>query len=113
DVVHARAGAGDHPQVGRARQELGRHARLAPHDQRMRLSELTLEHFSRLTGDRRDLDLRCIAELFEASLRDAVRDDHAKGHERVPPIRSSNSSSAATVWSPMWPMRIVESLRAP
>ena len=94
-------------------QELRRHARFAAHDQRMRVSERTLQVLSRLPRKKRHLDLRGLAQSLEASLGDSIGNDHPERHARARARSPSSSSSEATVWSPMWPIRIVVSLSAP
>ena len=97
DVVDARPGAGDHAQVGAAREQVGRHARFAPHDERVRARQRALQLFAGLSGAVRDLDFRRRAEQFETSFRHAVGDGHAVGHATSPSSKASSSSSAATV----------------
>ena len=83
DVVHAGAGAGDHPQMRRECQQVRRHARLAAHDERVRVGEGPLEHLPGLSGDQDHLDLRRPVQLLESRLGDLVRHHHAKGHASV------------------------------
>jgi hypothetical protein len=113
DVVHPGAGAGDHAQPGAVGEQIRGHARLAAHDQGLRAPERPLELVTRLAGAVHHLDLRGGRKQLEARLRQAVRHHHAHAHATSPASSASSSSSAATLWSPMWPMRMVDSLREP
>src|SRR5207248_8262581 len=83
------------------------------HEEGMRAGERPLELVARLTGAVHHLDVRSRREQLEPRLGQAIRHHHAHAHASCPATSASSSSSAATVWSPMWPMRMVDSLRAP
>src|SRR5256886_13655131 len=64
-----RSRAGDHAQVGATREQVRRHPRLAPHDERVRARERPLELLARLAGAVGDLDLRRFREQLQSRLR--------------------------------------------
>ena len=112
DGIDARAGASDHAQMRRACHQAGRDAGLAADDERVCSGNDAIE-LAGLPGDVDDFDLRSSREEIQATGRQPIGDHHSPSHANACPIRGSSSSSASTVWSPMCPMRIVESLSAP
>src|SRR5256886_17672705 len=108
-----RSRAGDHAQVGATREQVRRPPRLAPHDERVRARERPLELLARLAGAVGDLDLRRFREQLQSRLRHLIGHRDAVGHVTSPASRSRSWSSAATVWSPMCPMRMVDSFSGP
>src|SRR5256886_4487368 len=103
----------DRAQVGTAREQVRRPPLLASYDERVRARKRTLELLARLASAVGDLDLRRLGEQLQSRLRHLVGHRDAVGHATSPASRSRSWSSAATAWSPMCPMRMVDSFSGP
>jgi hypothetical protein len=112
DRIDARSCARNHAQMRRAREQARGHAGFATNDEGVGAGDRFVE-LARLPRHVNDFDPGCTRQQIEAASRHSVRDHDTPGHAIACSIRGSSSSSAATVWSPMCPIRIVVSFRAP
>src|SRR5690348_14736749 len=113
DGVHPDAGPGHHLEIRRAGDHVRSHLRLAADDEGRRRRECGIQLLARLAGEVDHVNLRGGREQGDPGVSQLVGDDDANAHARVRSMRARRFSRDATVWSPMWPIRKVESFTPP